>query len=93
LSIFQIRAEQGLDVTEPAEFLKAYFTDSQSEIADYGIGRIDSRFKVSSDSLDFGDLAAYPDTWFDPVTFKGAFKDQNWILGWTLLYEEGRIDY
>lgn len=93
LSIFQIRAEQGLDVTEPAEFLNAYFTGSQSKIADYDIGRIDNRFKVSTDSLDFGPLAAYPDNWFDPVSFKGAFQDQNWILGWTLLYEEGRIDY
>lgn len=93
MSIFQIRAEPGLGVSGSSKFLIDYFTYSQSEIVNYGIGRIDSRFKISSDSLDFGDLAAYPDNWFDPVTFKGAFQDQNWILGWTLLYEEGKIDY
>lgn len=93
LSMFQIRAEQGLDITEPAAFLETYFTLSESEIVDYGIGRINGQYKVSPDSLNFGSLADYPDAWFDPVTFKGAFQDQNWILGWTLLYEEGIIDY
>ncbi len=93
LSIFQVRAEQGLDVSGPSEFLKTYYTSSRSEIIDYGIGRSNGGFKIRSDSLDFGDLASYSDSWFDPVAFKGAFKDQNWILGWTLLYEEGKIDY
>ncbi len=93
ISIFQVQAEPGIDVSVPSEFLKNYFTLSHSEIVDYGIGRINGRLNISPDSVKFGDLVSSPDSWFDPVTFKGAFKDQNWILGWTLLYEEGEIDF
>ena len=93
ISIFQVQAEPGIDVSVPSEFLKNYFTLSHSEIVDYGIGRINGRLNISPDSVKFGDLVSSPDSWFDPVTFKGAFKDQNWILGWTLLYEEGKIDF
>jgi len=93
ISIFQVQAEPGIDVSTPSEFLTNYFTLSHSEITDYGIGRINSKLNISPDSVNFGDLASFPDSWFDPVTFKGAFKDQNWIMGWTLLYEEGKIDF
>jgi hypothetical protein len=35
-----------------------------------------------------GEMAAYPDPWFQPVNFKGAFGESNWIEGWTLLAEQ-----
>ncbi len=34
-----------------------------------------------------GNMAEYPDSWFQPVNFKGAFGESNWIEGWTLLAE------
>jgi len=34
-----------------------------------------------------GEMASYPDSWFQPVNFKGAFGESNWIEGWTLLSE------
>lgn len=34
-----------------------------------------------------GNLYEYPSTWFQRVDFKGAFGEDNWIEGWTLLAE------
>jgi hypothetical protein len=34
-----------------------------------------------------GNMAEYPDSWFQAVNFKGAFGESNWIEGWTLLAE------
>jgi hypothetical protein len=34
-----------------------------------------------------GNLSEYPNTWFRRVDFKGAFGEDNWIEGWTLLAE------
>ena len=34
-----------------------------------------------------GNMAEYPDAWFQAVNFKGAFGESNWIKGWTLLSE------
>lgn len=34
-----------------------------------------------------GNMAEYPDAWFQTVNFKGAFGESNWIEGWTLLAE------
>lgn len=37
----------------------------------------------------FEDLAAYNSDWYEQVTYKGAFGSENWIEGWTLLWEQG----
>jgi hypothetical protein len=34
-----------------------------------------------------GNLSEYPNSWFQRVGFKGAFGEDNWIEGWTLLWE------
>ncbi len=39
----------------------------------------------------FENLYNYYDPWFEQVTFKGAFGSNNWIEGWTLLYESGYV--
>jgi hypothetical protein len=33
-----------------------------------------------------GNMASYPSTFFETVTYKGAFGASNWASGWTLLY-------
>ncbi len=35
-----------------------------------------------------GNLFGYPVSWFQIVDFKGAFGEDNWIEGWTLLTED-----
>ncbi len=36
----------------------------------------------------FENMAPYSATWFEKVSFKGAFGSNNWLEGWTLLYQE-----
>jgi len=40
----------------------------------------------------FERMAPYTHSWFEQVTFKGAFGSNNWIEGWTLLYESGMVN-
>jgi hypothetical protein len=40
----------------------------------------------------FEHMAPYTHSWFEQVTFKGAFGSNNWIEGWTLLYESGMVN-
>lgn len=63
----------------------SYFTASKNEISnpnmDWKNGDYMPNPKIQ------GELAPYPDSWFQPVNFKGAFGESNWIEGWTLLAE------
>jgi hypothetical protein len=93
LTIFQIAADQGIDISGPSEFLKTYFTTGLNEIDHYGIGRSGESIMIRPNRSEFPNMKSYQDSWFEPVDFKGAFLNQNWILGWTLLYEEGSVVY
>jgi hypothetical protein len=37
-------------------------------------------------------MAIYNDPWFEPVEFMGAFGDEDWTEGWTLLNEAGTLE-
>lgn len=37
----------------------------------------------------FDNKAEYNSSWYEKVSYKGAFGSENWIEGWTLLYEAG----
>ncbi len=41
------------------------------------------------DDTVFGNMAEYNNSWYETVTYKGAFGSENWIEGWTLLHEQG----
>ena len=41
------------------------------------------------DDTVFEDMAEYNNSWYEAVTYKGAFGSENWIEGWTLLHEKG----
>ncbi len=91
LEIFRIMAEQGLDVSAQEEYLKIYFSLQNNDVTDYGIGESNNIYKIGPNTDIFPDMAPYPDTWFTNVSYKGAFMNNNWISGWTLLYEDGKI--
>lgn len=63
--------------------LDGYFYSAQNEIADPGIDFSGNNF-VPEEKIK-GQLASYPQDWFQVVDFKGAFGEDNWIDGWTLL--------
>ena len=46
----------------------------------------------SAKITEFENLAPYLNGWFEEVTYKGAFGSNNWIEGWTLLYESGLVN-
>ncbi len=91
--IFQIMALGGLDITEQQNFLNEYFSDNFNEIKDYGIGKNNERIRIYPNTDQFSNLASYTQPWFYEVSFKGAFLNDNWIAGWTLIDEEGKIEF
>ena len=91
--IFRIMASDGLDVSEQQDFLITYFSEHYNEVKDYGIGKVNDQIKIYPNTDIFSDLAPYSNNWFYEVSYKGAFLNDNWIAGWTLIYEEGKIEF
>ncbi|MFW6259383.1 MAG: hypothetical protein ACOC1R_00470 [Tangfeifania sp.] len=63
----------------------AYFLAAQNETGNPGIDP-ETGYFVPLQKLT-GNLSEYPNSWFRRVDFKGAFGEDNWIEGWTLLGE------
>jgi hypothetical protein len=53
------------------------------------LGVSDQGLNLLPDDTVFGDMATYNNSWYEAVTYKGAFGSENWIEGWTLLHEKG----
>jgi hypothetical protein len=58
---------------------------------DPGISSSPEGFTLLPPYTEFNDMAAYSSSWFEQVSYKGAFGSNLWIEGWTLLYESGLI--
>lgn len=96
LEIFKIFALEGIDTSDPDEFLLSYFDVMKHEVKDYGIGCIlcvGDPLSIKPNSGDFSNMAPYPSEWFNQVNYKGAFYDHNWLLGWSLLDTENLVIY
>lgn len=61
----------------------AWFLAAKNETGDPGIDLESGNF-VPNPKIT-GNLSEYPNSWFRRVDFKGAFGEDNWIEGWTLL--------
>jgi len=77
------------DLSSENSLLQAYFTANNS-ISDPGITAGES-FSLMPPNTAFSDMKEYSDPWFEEVSYKGAFGSNNWIAGWTLLYETGLV--
>jgi hypothetical protein len=62
-----------------------WFNAAQNETGNPGVDPETGNF-VPPQKLT-GNLSDYPGSWFQRVDFKGAFGEDNWIEGWTLLVE------
>lgn len=91
--IFRIMAIPGLDITDQEQFIKEYFSLEKNSIKDFDIGTNNGNFRIRPNSDIFPDIAPNPDNWFLDVNYKGAFMNDNWLIGWTLLYSEGKIQF
>jgi hypothetical protein len=74
---------KGVYSTEMANEWAAYFSLAQNETGNPGID-LETGYFVPLQKLT-GNLSEYPNSWFKRVDFKGAFGEDNWIEGWTLL--------
>lgn len=79
-SIFKLN---GIFTPEIENEWQASFNTSKNEVRDPKID-IESGSFVPEEKVK-GDMLDYPLPWFQIVDFKGAFGEDDWIQGWTLL--------
>jgi hypothetical protein len=87
--IFTVFSYEGIDLTAQNIAFQEYFTSAANIIADPGIIRDNNKYDVFPTGNVFDHLAPNPDSWFEVVTFKGAFYTYNWAAGWTLFDQAG----
>ncbi|MBU1370340.1 MAG: hypothetical protein KJ578_14195 [Bacteroidetes bacterium] len=88
--IFRVRGVSGESVAAQQELLSAYFLAAANQVADPGFVLELQQMQLIPEE-DF-----VPPVWYDPgnpdiqnVEFAGAFKDYNWLAGWSLLSQSG----
>ena len=92
-SIFSIVTESSDDLTDELMTLQNYFVSAGNEVYDPEIEITETDFNIVPAGNVESNLAAYPEEWFDDVTYKGAIDPSgyNWLDGWSLLSESGKI--
>lgn len=88
-SIFTITGDNPGSGTNDA--LQQYFYDAFNQIKDPGIGSDGESFTLFPSDGFYCPLIAPEDPWFEATDYAGAFKNYNWLLGWSLLSREGVI--
>jgi hypothetical protein len=88
-SIFTISGDD--PGNEIATAWKAYFDDAQNQVSNSGIGRYGETYNVFPEEGFYSFIATPPDVWFETNDYAGAFKNYNWLLGWSSLSQEGII--
>lgn len=91
INLFQvICADPFEDLTDQNNNIQAHFTNGNNKVENPGMNYSGGTFRliVANDYV-FTGLAAYPDDWFDHVSYQGAFGTYNWVSGWTLLSKSG----
>jgi hypothetical protein len=68
-----------------------FFSGQINKIDDPGISTDNIPYDLLPVNTVYYDLAEYSESWFEAVTYKGAFGSRNWLEGWSLLWQEGVI--
>ena len=71
--------------------LNTYFQSKFNIFGDPGISAGSTPYDLLPVSTVFPDLAEYSSTWYEKVTYKGAFGSRNWLEGWSLLWKQGVV--
>ena len=88
--LFSCYSDKGEDVSEQNAILADSLEAWQTSYEDPGISA-DDGYSLLPPSTEFDNLAPSTNGWFEEVSYKGAFDSNNWIEGWTLLYESGYV--
>ncbi len=86
-----VYSDLGEDVTQQNQQLADSAVAWLTSFEDPGISDQDG-YTLLPPSTAFENMAPFESTWFEQVTFKGAFGSNNWIEGWTLLHESGLVN-
>lgn len=87
---FYAHSELGEDLILQNALMADSLAYWMTEYSDPGISD-EGGYSLLPPSTEFENLAPCENDWFEEVSFKGAFGSNNWIEGWTLLYESGYI--
>ncbi|MCD4709873.1 MAG: hypothetical protein K8R52_03445 [Bacteroidales bacterium] len=79
-------SELGEDLTGENQILADSALSWLTSYEDPGISA-ENGYNLLPPGTKFENMAPYSSDWFEEVTYKGAFGSNNWIEGWTLLYE------
>lgn len=81
------------DLNSQQSDLQNYLLNAGNEIVNPGIAITESDYDIVPTGNVENNLAIYPEEWYDKVSFKGAIdpSGNNWLTGWTLLSESGKI--
>ncbi|MEE4197237.1 MAG: hypothetical protein V2I54_06305 [Bacteroidales bacterium] len=92
-NIFSIYTRTSEDITEEQLLLQNYFEQANNLMTDPQIEITETEYHLIPQGEVSGNLASYPESWFEEVNYKGAFDPagDDWINGWTLLSQSGKI--
>ena len=88
---FMTYSDLGEDLSAQNEILADSAAAWYTSFEDPGLTAGD-QYQLLPPATEFENLAPYQYDWFEKVTFKGAFGSNNWIEGWTLVYESGLVN-
>lgn len=69
----------------------AYFTFAFNQIKNPGFIITNNTYHLFPDDNFEGEAAIPDDPWFENAGYQGAFKNYDWLLGWSLLSQEGVV--
>ena len=69
--------------------IRDYFQLASNKVEFPGISYTGGTYQLVAKDYFFSGLAPCSDSWFDDVSYQGAFGTYNWASGWTLISQEG----
>lgn len=62
-----------------------------NSIENPGIEADDMPFDLLPVNTVYSNLAEYPSSWYEDVSYKGAFGSRNWLQNWSLIWKRGIV--
>ena len=87
---FYLYSEWGTMLADENQVLADSMMAWNTSYADPGLGS-EEKPGLLPPSSEFTFLHPYENSWFEEVTFKGAFGSNYWIEGWTLIHSSGLL--
>ncbi len=90
-SIFSIYPGQQIPAQE-TEYIRGYFLWAKNKMENPGLEAGSFPINLLPSVTLFGEMAPYNASWYEKVSYKGAFGSNNWLAGWSRLWKENIIE-